>query len=240
MTLEHLIEELQQTMGPNLKSVVLYGSAAAGDFVPGVSGHDILIVAERLGAADLAPLAAPLARWEQAGNPMPQLFTPAELNDSADVFPIELLDMQQSRRVLVGPDPLGEMKIDMQHYRMQLERELKTRLLVLRRKYLACAGDNIRILRLMFASVSTFLVLLRAALRLYNDSVPADKVTALQQLTKHATFDPQPFRAVLDMKQHKQIPPPPEIQNLFDRYLSSIEQAVHAVDRHLSDSPLKQ
>ena len=134
MSNEELIKELREALGPGLKSVVLYGSAAAGDFVEGVSGRDVLIVAERLGASELAALAAPLAHWEAAGNPMPQLFTPEELAGSADVFPIELADMQQSRRVLFGADPLTEIKIDMPHFRIQLERELKTRLLVLRRK----------------------------------------------------------------------------------------------------------
>src|SRR5262245_11370697 len=95
---EQLVNDLQAALGAKLKSVVLYGSAAAGDFVPGVSGHDILIVVEQLAADDLVALTVPLANWEQAGNPLPQLFTPDELNASTDVFPIELLDMQQSRR----------------------------------------------------------------------------------------------------------------------------------------------
>src|SRR5439155_12430562 len=111
-----------------------------GDFVKGVSGHDVLIVADKLGAAELAALSAPLARWRQAGNPNPQLFTAAELASSADVFPIELTDMQQSRRVLTGNDPIAEIKIDMLHFRLQLERELKARLALLRRNYIGCGG----------------------------------------------------------------------------------------------------
>ena len=101
MNTEQLLKELQEAIGPGLKSVVLYGSAASGDFVQGVSAYDVLIVAEKLGASDLAAPSVPLARWEAAGNPMPQLFTPEELAASADVFPIELVDMQQSRRVLM-------------------------------------------------------------------------------------------------------------------------------------------
>src|SRR2546423_13824886 len=105
MTTEQLVKALHEALGPGLKSIVLFGSAAAGDFVDGVSGHDLLIVADKLGAAELAALSAPLARWRQAGNPLPQLFTAAELAGSADVFPIELTDMQQSRRGVVGEEP---------------------------------------------------------------------------------------------------------------------------------------
>jgi hypothetical protein len=233
MTNEQLVKELLEAIGPGLKSVVLYGSAVAGDFLEGVSGRDILIVAEPLDAAALAALSVPLARWESAGNPLPQLFTPHELATSIDVFPIEMIDMQQARQVLFGPDPLAEIEIDMPHFRMQLERELKTRLLLLRRRYLACCGQSERVARLMTASVSTFLVLLRASLRLYNDSAPAEKAKALEELAARIDFDPQPLLAVQELKKQNHSPAPGEIESLFGKYLASIEKVVHAVDRHL-------
>jgi hypothetical protein len=233
MTCEQLVTALEEVMGPNLKSVVLYGSAAAGDFVPGLSGHDILIIAERLGATELTAMSAELLEWDRAGNPLPQLFTAQELSAGADVFPIELLDMQQSRRVLFGLDPLADLKIDMQHYRGQLERELKVRLQLLRRSYVACAGDQERVAQLMIISVSSFLVLMRAILRLYNESSPAEKADALGPLAEHVTYDPQPFRRVLDLRTHKNGPAPGETEELFGQYLHSIEQVVHSVDQYL-------
>ena len=236
MNTEQLMKEVYEAIGPELKSVVLYGSAVAGDFVEGVSAYDVLIVAEKLGASELAALSVPLARWEAAGNPMPQLFTPEELAGSADVFPIEMVDMQQSRRVLLGPDPLAEIKIDMQDYRVQLERELKTRLLLLRRRYLGCCGKSDSVARLLVASVSTFSVLLRACLRLYNESAPAEKTKAVEELAKHIKFDPQPLLAVQQLKQRTHKPTAGEIESLFGQYLNSIEQVVQAVDRHLRSS----
>jgi hypothetical protein len=236
MTPEQLVSALQAAMRANLKSVTLYGSAAAGDFVPGVSGTDVFILVERLGADELTAVSEPLARWVQAGNPLPQLLTQQELVSSADVFPIELLDMKQSQRILFGSDPLSDIRIDMQHYRMQLERDLKTRLLMLRNRFLTCANDEQRVTSLMLASVSTFLVLLRAALRLYNDAVPAEKADALDQLAKQMKFDPQPFLAVLDLKNRQINSPPQEPLRLFASYLASIGQVVQCVDRQLHPS----
>lgn len=232
---EPLLTELQSVLGENLRSIVLYGSAVAGDYVPGVSGHDLLIVVERADAADLAALSAPLHRWQQKGNPPPHLFTRHELAASADVFPIELLDMQQSRRVLFGEDLLTGIKIDMPHYRMQLERELKTRLHLLRRQYLAASPDETRIAQLMVASISTFLVLLRAALRLYNDDVPPEKADALSRLTEHIPFDAAPLREILVMKTNGR-PGETNVTELFHRYLIALDQVVFAVDRHLHPS----
>jgi len=237
MTTEQLLTALHEAFGPGLKSVVLFGSAAAGDFVEGVSGQDLLIVADKLGAAQLAALCGPLARWRQAGNPQPQLFTAIELASSADVFPIELTDMQQSRRMLFGADPIAEIKIDMNYFRLQLERELKTRLLLLRKNYLACGGRTADIMRLMAASVSTFLVLFRAALRLYDESAPPQKAQALEKLAQHVQFDPQPFRSVLELKHNKQTPVTGQIESLFTQYLETIERVVLAVDQHLRSLP---
>ncbi|MFO0957535.1 MAG: nucleotidyltransferase domain-containing protein [Isosphaeraceae bacterium] len=57
MTPEQLVEQLREALGPALKSVVLYGSAAAGDFVEGRSDYNILVVADPLGLDELGKLA---------------------------------------------------------------------------------------------------------------------------------------------------------------------------------------
>ena len=134
--------------------------------------------------------------------------------------------------MLFGEDPLAHVKVDMPHYRMQLERELKSRLHLLRRQYLAASPDETKIAQLMVASISTFLVLLRAALRLYNDAVPPEKADALSRLGEYGPFDSAPLREVLAMKTSGR-PGESKATELFGRYLASLEQVVWAVDRHL-------
>ena len=203
-----------------------------------MSGHDILIVAERFDCADLDALSEPIRRWQQDGNPLPQLFTLQELLHSADVFPIELMDLQHSRRILFGRDPLAEIKIDMHDYRVQIERELKTRFLLLRRKYVAASRDETSLAQLMIASISTFLVLLRGVLRLYNKDVPAAKAEALDSLRQFVKFDPQPFHQVLALKQQSAKPAMVELHRLFGSYLAQIETVIAAVDRYLQTEPV--
>jgi hypothetical protein len=237
MTTEQLVSELKQALGSNLRSIVLYGSAATGDYAPGSSDYDILLVADRLDAGELDALTPVANRWQAAGNPAPQLFTPAELAASADVFPIELLDIQASCRVLLGEDPLTDIKIDMAHFRLQLERELKSRLHLVRQQYLDCAGRANLIAELLTTSVSTFLVLFRAALRLYDEPGPLRKAAALQALTKHVKFHPQPILDVLALKQYPRRLSKSDAVILFDNYLASITSIVETVDRHLHESP---
>jgi hypothetical protein len=235
MTPEQLATRLGEAIPDNLKSVVLYGSAAAGDFLPGASNYNLLIVIEPLTTAALDAIAPTFVPWTRGGHPLPLVFTPEGLSASADAFPIELLDIQQSRRVLWGADPLAQMRIRPEHLRLQVERELTGKLLSLRGKYLLAAGKAAAVAELMLLSLSTILVLFRAALRLYQDDVPAKKLEALHALHRHVEFDEAPFQTLFEMKQK-----PPQAHDplpvSFDSYLKAIEMVVSAVNLHSQSS----
>jgi hypothetical protein len=237
MTPEELVAQLQNVLSGRLSSAVLYGSAAAGDFVSGTSNYNVLVVVDRLGLAELDALAKPVAQWTKAGHRPPLLFTRGQLEASADVFPIEILDMRQSRRVLFGEDPLANVTVSHEHLRLQLERELKGKLLALRERYLLTGGRPKRLFELMVSSLAGFLVLVRAALRLFQEDVPATKLEALRLLATHLAFDPQPLLDVHELKHRRRKPREFSAPALFESYLKTIEQVVKAVDRHLHPHP---
>ena len=104
MTPEQLAEDIKGTPGLNIRSVILYGSAAAGDHAGRRSDFNILVVLETLGITELDAISRIAAQWAAKGNPPPLLFTTDQLSRSADVFPIELLDMKECHRILAGED----------------------------------------------------------------------------------------------------------------------------------------
>jgi len=229
MTPEQFTTRVAEAIPEQLKCVVLYGSAAAGDFVPGSSNYNLLILVEPLTAAVLDAMAPTIIPWTRAGHPVPLVFTPTGFTTSTDAFPIELLDIQQSRRILWGPDLLAEIRVIPEHLRLQIERELTGKLLSLRGKYLLTAGKRGAVTDLMLGSLSTFLVLFRAALRLYQDDIPAKKPDALHALRKHVEFDVEPFQRLLEMKHHPAAPRGASLVS-FDSYLKAIEAVVNAVN----------
>ena len=233
MTPEQLTEQLKQALPSGLRAVVLYGSAAAGDHVAGRSDYNVLIVADRLGLAELDALAAPARAWARAGHRPPLLFTPGQLAASADSFPIEILDIQQSHRLLFGDDPLAGVRVSREHVRLELERELKAKLLYLRESYLLAAGRPRRVLDRLTASLSSCLVLFRAALRLYQGDVPTQKLDAARALAAHISFDPQVFLTVQELKAGRLKPRDVPARDLAENYFGTIEQVIDAVDRHL-------
>ncbi|RPJ53355.1 MAG: nucleotidyltransferase domain-containing protein, partial [Acidobacteria bacterium] len=140
MTPEQLVEKLKQANPTGLKAVILYGSAAAGDHVGKRSDYNILVVMDQLGLRELKLFLKPSEAWVKDGNTPPLLFTPEVLQRSADVFPIEMLDIRDSHRVLYGEDITGEIQINPENLRLQLEHELKGKVIQLRERYLSTGG----------------------------------------------------------------------------------------------------
>jgi hypothetical protein len=228
---EQLAADLAKALPEQLKCVLLYGSAAAGDFVPGASNFNVLVVVESLGVDELNALSPALVAWNRRGQPTPLFFTRQQLSESFNAFPIEFLDIQQSRRILWGSDVLAALRVGPAHLHRQVQRDLTGQLLKLRGRYLLAAGDSDGVTELMLTSLSTFLVLFRAALRLYQKDVPDIKLDALGALAKHISFDPRPFEALFELKQSRgeRRSALPDVS--FASYLSAIECVAEAINR---------
>lgn len=231
MSPEQFTEKLKSVCGDNLQAVVLYGSAAAGDYVAKGSDYNLLIVLNDLHPASLRSLARPAAVWERAGNPPPLLFTRKRLTEAADVFPVELLDMRDARKVLFGDDVIAGIHPDTANLRLQVERELSSALIQLRRSYLSSCGSSRRMAALLTGSFSGVLTLFRAALRLYENPVLAEKFQALEKLNGHVPVELESFRQIRALKTGALKIKKVDVGRLFEEYLKSIETVVDAVDR---------
>ena len=73
---EWFVTHACRALPDHVRSIVLFGSAAAGDFIEGTSSYDVLVVVDRLGVVELDALAPTIREWRKAGNPLPLLFTP--------------------------------------------------------------------------------------------------------------------------------------------------------------------
>jgi len=229
MTPEQFTETLKKTCGENLLSSVLYGSAAAGDRIEGSSDYNLMLVLKEAELPSLKLIAAVSKDWLKKGNPPPLIFSRERLLASCDTFPIELSDMKDFHKVLYGEDALPALKIDPAHLRLALERELKGKLILLRESYLAFGGDKKAAGELVKDSLSQFLVLCRAALRLLEGSAPASKLECAARLKKHLDYDAEIFELAHQLKRGE-YKGPLDNEALFGRYLAAIDQLCAAAD----------
>lgn len=227
--LQRLVNGLHGALGDELVSVVLYGSAARGDYEAATSDLNVLIVAGDLTPRTLERLSGPVRRWERSGQPMVRLLSPAIIRESADVFPIEFLDLQASHRVLHGSDPFAAFEMELSHLRTQCERELREKMMRLREAYIETHDAPQGLTRLLTESYSTFVALFRGCLRLHGDPVPVHNEEVAAAFARAADIDPAPFDEIAQLKHGEA--PRADLTGLFARYYQALTAAVARIDR---------
>lgn len=229
--LNGLVEDLRATHGTNLASVVLYGSAAAGDHNELRSDYNILIALNRITPEDLRQAQAPMREWQRLGHPLPVYFTIEELSDAADVFPIEFHQMANARVVLYGHDPFEFVQLSNANLRHQAEYELRSKLIQLRRLYIPASVSIEKLCDLMTDSLSSFAALFRAVLILHGQEAPVSKPDGVRATARLLRLDPTPFERIFEFRTGGNLPTSEkEANDLFGAYLFQIEQVVEAVD----------
>jgi hypothetical protein len=182
---------------PSGYSAVLYGSAARGDFFPGWSDINLLLVTDALAPQILRGLGRGFGAWRKTSMESPLLITRSEWARASDVFPIEITDMRAARKVLRGEDPLAGLEVSPSDLRAALECELRGKLLRLRQGYAALSGDQSALGGLATRSASTVLVLLRAALTLQGRPVPSDPLLVASVTAATMGIDGEAFLGVV-------------------------------------------
>lgn len=230
--LNGLVEDLRATHGTNLASVVLYGSAAAGDHIELRSDYNILIALNRITPEDLRQAQAPMREWQRLGHPLPVYFTVEELSDAADVFPIEFHQMANARIVLYGRDPFEFVKLSDENLRHQTEYELRSKLIQLRRLYIPASVSIQKLCDLMSDSLASFAALFRAVLILHGQDAPISKPDVVRATVRLLHLDSTPFERIFEFRTSDRLPSSEiEANDLFGAYLFQIEQVVEAVDQ---------
>lgn len=209
-------------------SAVMYGSAARGDFVPGLSDLNFMLILDDLSPRTLGALAGPFATWQKSGYEPPLVIGRSEWARATDVFPIEITDMQCGREVLRGADPVAGLTVAPLDLRHALERELRGKLLRLRQGYLAAGGDPAALGALAGRSSGTVMVLLRVLLVLLGRSVPRGPVELAAAAAAAMGMDGEPLLNVIRHRTERVWRCSP---SEFEGYMDSVARAVVFVDQ---------
>ena len=230
--LNEFVNRLKEIAAANLQSVILYGSAARGDYRPDHSDLNLLCVLGSLAIEELAR-AAPVVRWwvVEQKEPPPLFFTAEELRQSADVFSIEIRDMQDSRRVLFGSDPIAAIKLPTNLHRVQVEHELRTLILKLRSSYFQAPGDAAHLTPILRKSFSEALVLLRHVIIAFGQEPPAAPRDIIKQASALTQSNATAFETVLQLRDHGGSHS--DIAHVYGAYLAALQKVILALDRHL-------
>lgn len=212
---------------PSGTSVLLYGSAARGEYVPGRSDVNLMVVPAKVDAAFLAALAGSLRDWELERQPPPLLLSREELARGTDVFPIEITDIRAAYQVLRGKDPVAGLTVRPADLRRALEGELRGKLLRLRQAYVAFRDKPGMLGVTAQGSIAVVLVLFRAVLALVGRDVPDTGDATIREAAKALGVDGDLLRDVL---RHRAEADWPLTAIRFEEYMAALERAVRTID----------
>ena len=227
---DEFVSRIRAAAGENVLSVILYGSAAEGEFHQEYSDLNLLCVLRDASFASIARVFDVLDWWRKKRLPPPLLLTFEELLTSTDVFSIEFIDMKQRYRVLFGDDVLKKLNVPMVLHRFQLEYELREKLLLLR-QHLVVAGNNEKqSWEVMLHSLSSFTTLFRHVLLELGAEGRKHSRDAVTELSARLNFEASPFLQLMDVRAGKLDRKQLRVSDVAAQYLSAIEKVTAAVD----------
>ena len=228
--LTDLVSRMKEYAAENLESIILYGSAARGDHKEGHSDLNVLCVLRSVAARELARV-TPVVHWwcKDQNEPAPLFFTAEELRHSADVFSIEILDMQRSRRILFGSDVIDGIPVPMNIHRVQVEHDLRTLLLKLRQHFVLTGQKENELRAAEAKSSSSVLALLRHTLIAFEEEPPATAAEVFARIAALTGADAEAFTAAFKLRdRHAHAD---DILRAYGQYLNALTVVISALDK---------
>jgi len=228
--LTDLVTRMKEFAAENLESMILYGSAARGDYKEGHSDLNVLCVLRSVAPRELARVASVVHWWcKDQNEPAPLFFTAEELRQSADVFSIELLDMQDSRRVLYGADLIAGIDVPMNLHRVQVEHDLRTLLLKLRQHFLLTGQKETELRAAEAKSSSSVLALLRHTLIAFEEEPPATAPEVFSRIAALTGADADAFTVAYKLRdRHAHVD---DVVRSYGQYLNALTVVISALDK---------
>lgn len=222
--------DFQNVFGENLVSIILYGSAARGEYVYKRSDINFLVVLTNQGMESLNRALSLVHKWAKRKVSTPLILTKHYIESSLDSFPIEFLTMKQHHKLVFGEDILESIDVDESHLRLQCERELRGKLLHLREGYLTTNGKTQPIKNLIRRTVPTFASIFTALLHLKGEETGGSKKHIFEKTTDVFGLDKNVFEKVLHIRNNTLKLKGDEINSLMQEYIEQIRKLTNIVD----------
>jgi hypothetical protein len=227
--LQRYVKETTALLGAQLEGILLYGSAVRGEFLPGRSNLNLLLMVSGYGREGLKRYAKSHRRWSREQFTVPLLLTEADLTRPGTVFPLEYLEIQEQHRVLWGKDPFIGLHIDRTHLAYQVRQGLQGNLVRLRQRLIEGGATEEAIALLLSLSLTALLPCLRGLQRLAGQPPLFQSEALLAGIQTMAGVDLAGFTDVLHLKRGIITPGPAEVPRLFDRYAANLDALIAKV-----------
>ncbi|MAG15817.1 hypothetical protein CMO88_02035 [Candidatus Woesearchaeota archaeon] len=215
---EKIINVLKEKLGENLLCAVKFGTEG--------EPNNFLCVLEKIDFAALEQLKETMQK--QGEKIVPLFFTRNELQNAADVFPLEFLDIQNPHEVLYGQDLIATIKIEKKHVRRELESELRSKLIHLRENYIWIKKDK-ELKALLLTAVPSLMPLFYGLLYLKNTTPPTELDKLFDSVAEKYNFNVDILRKLKVLKDGKA--KGNELKSDVEGLLEFLRQIIPVIDK---------
>jgi len=225
-------EDLNLLFGKSVVSIVLFGSAVTDDYRSGVSDLNFLVVLKPKAMKDMHRVSKHLLRWQRNKISLPLFVTESYIHGSLDSYPVEFLNMKSKYTVIKGKDVLANLKVNKKDIRLQVERELKGKLLQLRQRRILTRGRKRALKMLITHSIVTFTSIFKGLLFLRGKQIPAAKKDVILEACREFTeIDESLFSELLKVYQGTIKLSKDQLEDRVSKYIKQIEALGESVDQ---------
>ena len=224
-------DDFKEIFRNDLVALILYGSGATGDYTPGKSDLNFLIIVTVQGMDHLDETVKTVDRWRKRKVATPFFMTEEDILSSLDSYPIEFLNMKTNHILVHGEDILGRVSITTSALRLQCERELKGKIFHLRNGFLETEGKAKRVRQLIKVSLTAFISLFKALLYLKAVDIPHGRRDIIQAAAGVYDVEADIFLKCVDIREGIDNISDYDINAVFKAYLSEIGKLSRIVDR---------
>ncbi|MCY3729664.1 MAG: hypothetical protein OXF97_11810 [Nitrospira sp.] len=228
--LRGFLRSIKKQKDLKLEAILVYGSAARGEFLEGYSNINVLVVLEQITQPVLQRWSGIHKQWAREKIIAPLFLTHTDLQQSSDVFPLEYLDIKECHVLLEGRDPFPELHVNQAHLFVQCRQEIHANLLRVRQCYVEGWGRVEAIQTVLPLSLTALLPCLRGLYRLLNRPSNIKSPEILDELKATLDVDPSVFFEVWRLKRGLSTPGKHELPKLLDRYLTGLGQLVDRIE----------
>jgi hypothetical protein len=226
-----LTQDYLKVFGKELVSLVLYGSAAGGSYIRGKSDINLLVVLTPAGMDKFADVLDIVKSWRKCRVAVPLIMTRDFMESSLDSYPIEFLGMKNSHILIYGENILDELNFNPADLRLQIERELRGKLILLRQGYLEAEGKPRQLRKLIGNSLTAFIAVFNALLYYQEGKAPqGGRRDTIKEVGRLFTNDAAVFMLCADIKEGKDKLASGEVVDIFRKYLQEVNNICNIVD----------
>ena len=223
--------DFKNIYGDDLVSIILYGSAARGEYTPKKSDINFLIVLTEQGIADLRKCLSIIPKWEKRNVTTPLFVTKKYIQESLDSFPIEFLGMRMHNQLIYGEDVMQAVEVEEEDLRLACEREMKGKLLHLREGFLSAANNKRNMKTLISQSIAAFTTIFSAILSLKDVTLTGKRRELFLKMAEEFDLNKKVFDDLMSVRENSIKLSKMDLINLMERYIREIDKLTDMVDK---------